>query len=240
MHKPTITALITIRENAGYYLPAANFALFGGKPMFEVMIEKLLRVEYIGRIVVTTDSERVRTTLAGESKVILIGYPEHFSEDPNIEMVETMPASDKMTAHALQQEVYGEHFMQLQPNNPLLTVKSLTEAIERYYDYVLNEETQQWDTLMSFDRVEKRLYSNEHYPVTKLRDDPHYVIFEDNILHIFSRAAFKRNKNKKFGKNPMFYEVPEIEKLVVESDAGYQLAKLAFDNKGLFKQILER
>src|SRR5688572_22731294 len=126
MNKPTITALITVQEDAGYYLHNGNFVLFGGKPMFEVMIEKLLRVEYIGRIVVTTDSERVRTALAGESKVDLIGYPENFSGDPNIEMVETMPTSDKMTAHALHQEAYGEHFMQVQPNNPLLTVKSLT------------------------------------------------------------------------------------------------------------------
>jgi CMP-N-acetylneuraminic acid synthetase len=58
------------------------------------------------------------------------------------------------------------------------------------------------------------------------------VIYEDTVFNIFSRSAFKRNGNKKFGKNPMFYEVPEIENLSVETPTSFKLVKLVYENQG--------
>ena len=118
--------------------------------------------------------------------------------------------------------------------NPLLSVQTIEDAIERYYTYVINDEYQQFDSVMSLCRVEKRLYDSSNYPTITLRNDPHFVIYEDTIFNIFNRSAFNRNGKKKFGKNPMFYEVPELESLAVESATSYKLAKLAAENKGVF------
>lgn len=236
MNRPAITALITIQENTNYYLPDAHFKEFDGKPLFQLMIKKLLLIQSINRIVITTDSDLVRKTYAGNNKISILPFPnpDTLSEKHSPERIlEEMPTSDRFTAHALE-HIEGEHFMQTQCINPLLSIRTIQDAIERYYSYVLEDEYQQFDSVMSLSRVEKRLYDNSNYPVTTLRNEPHFVIFEDTVFNLFNRTAFLRNKKKKHGKNPMFFEVPEIENLTVETIEGYKLAKLAFENKELF------
>lgn len=233
MNNPAIIALITVQETNSSYLPDSHFKQIGGKPLFQLMIEKLLLVATINRIVVTTDSEVVRKLYAGNAKITLISTPsdDTLSEDTSQRILEEMPTSDRMTAHSLA-KTDGEHYLQTQCINPLLTVQTIEDAIERYYSYVLNEEFQQFDSVMSLARVEKRLYDNSDYPKITLRDNPHFVIYEDTVFNIFNRSAFKRNGNKKFGKNPMFYEVPEIENLSVETPTSFKLVKLVYENQG--------
>lgn len=234
MNNPAITALITIQERNNSNLPDAHFKELGGKPLFQLMIDKLLLVKEIDKIVVTTDSDLVRKAYGSNTKISLIDFPnpDTFSEDNSVRILEEMPTSDRLTEHSLA-KTNGEHFMQTQCINPLLTVQTIEDAIERYYAYVLNDEYKQFDSVMSLARLEKRLYDSSNYPTITLRDNPHYVIFEDSVFNIFNRTEFVRNKNRKFGKNPMFFEVPEIENLTVESPAGYKLAKLVFDHKDL-------
>lgn len=235
MKKPAITALITIQETrTDLSLRDANFKEFDGKPLFQLMIEKLLAVKAIDRIVITTDSDILKKTYGSNNKISIIDYPNSDTlSESNIERIlEEMPTSDIITARSLE-KFQGEHFMQTQCVNPLLSIQTIEDVIERYYTYVLNDEYQQFDSVMSLSRFDKRLYDSSNYPTITLRDDPHYVIFEDTVFNIFNRTAFTRNNKRKFGKNPMFFEVPEIENLTVETHAGYKLAKLAYDNKSL-------
>lgn len=235
MNRPTITALITIQETRmDLSLRDANFKEFDGKHVYQLMIEKLLAVKAIDHIVITTDSDKVRQTCGGNSKISFVDFPnpDTLSNDNSKRILEEMPTSDRITAHSLEKKP-GEHFMQTQCVNPLLSIKTIEEVIERYYEYVLNDEYKQFDSLMSLSRIDKRLYDSSDYPTITLRDNPHYVIYEDTVFNIFNRTAFVRNKMRKFGKNPMFFEIPEIENLTVETHAGYKLAKLAYDNRDL-------
>jgi CMP-N-acetylneuraminic acid synthetase len=240
MNKPAITALITVQETHNTInsnLPDAHVKDFGGKPLFQLMIDKLLSVKAIDKIVVTTDSDKVKKIYGNNPKISAISLPDTAtlsSENSSERILEDMPTSDWFTTHALKNST-GEHFMQIQCINPLLSVQTIENAIERYYEYVINNEYRQFDSVMSLSRVEKRLYEMSDYPIITLRNDPHFVIFEDTILNIFNRKTFQANNRQKFGKSPMFFEVPEIENLAVESPASYKLAKLAFNNKELFQ-----
>jgi CMP-N-acetylneuraminic acid synthetase len=235
MNRPTITALITIQETrTDLSLRDANFKEFDGKHLYRLMIEKLLAVKAINHIVITTDSDNVRQVYGGTSKISFVDMPDpaSMSDDNSVNVLEELPTSDLITTSSLK-KVQGEHFMQTQCVNPLLSIKTIEEAIERYYEYVLNDEYKQFDSVMSLSRVDKRLYDSSDYPLITLRDNPHYVIYEDTVFNVFNRTSFVRNGNRKFGKNPMFFEVPEIENLTVETHAGYKLAKLAYENKDL-------
>ncbi len=241
MNKPAITALITVQEThntVNSNLPDSHVKDFGGKPLFQLMIDKLLNVKTIDKIVVTTDSDKVKKIYGNNAKISVIPLPDPTtlsSENSSERILEDMPTSDWFTTHALKKST-GEHFMQVQCINPLLSVQTIENAIEHYYNYVLNDEYQQFDSVMSLSRIEKRLYDNSNYPgPVTLRNEPHFVIFEDTIFHIFNRASFAKNNNQKLGKNPMFFEVPEIENLAVDSPASYKLAKLTFDNIELFQ-----
>jgi CMP-N-acetylneuraminic acid synthetase len=227
MNRPTITALITIQETrTDLSLRDANFKEFDGKHLYRLMIEKLLAVKAINHIVITTDSDNVRQVYGGTSKISFVDMPDpaSMSDDNSVNVLEELPTSDLITTSSLK-KVQGEHFMQTQCVNPLLSIKTIEEAIERYYEYVLNDEYKQFDSVMSLSRVDKRLYDSSDYPLITLRDNPHYVIYEDTVFNVFNRTSF--------GKNPMFFEVPEIENLTVETHAGYKLAKLAYENKDL-------
>lgn len=239
MNKPAITALITVQEThntVNSNLPDAHVKDFGGKPLFQLMIDKLLNVKAIDKIVVTTDSDKVKKIYGNNAKISVIPLPDPTtlsSENSSERILEDMPTSDWFTTHALKKST-GEHFMQVQCINPLLSVQTIENAIETYYNYVINDKYQQFDSVISLSRVEKRLYQMHNYTVITLRNDPHYVIFEDTILNIFNRRTFDAQGKQKLGKNPMFFEVPEIENLAVESSMSFQLAKLAFENKRLF------
>lgn len=236
MNKPAITALITIQQTNPSNLPDSHIKDFGGLPLFQITIDKLLAVKAISKIVITTDSDQVKKIYGSNGKISIIGlpHPDKFSEQHSTERIlEEMPTSDLITAHSLE-KTDGEHFMQTQCINPLLSVKTIEEIIERYYLYVINAEHKQFDSVMSLCRIEKRLYDNSNYPSITLRNDPHFVVFEDTIFHIFNRTTFLKHNRQKLGNNPMFFEVPEIENLAVESPATYKLAKLAYDHKNLF------
>lgn len=239
MNKPAITALITIQEThntANSSLTDSHVKDFGGKPLFQLMIDKLLAVKNIDKIVITTDSDKVKKSVGSNGKISIIPLPDPgtLSERHATERIlEEMPTSDWMTAHALS-KTDGEHFMQTQCINPLLSVPTIEDAIERYYNYVLNGEYNQFDSVMSLCRIEKRLYDNSNYPTITLRNDPHFVIFEDTVFHLFNRNTFNKHNRRKFGRNPMFFEVPELESLSVDSPTSYTLAKLAYDHRNLF------
>lgn len=239
MNRPAITALITIQEINTSDLPDAHVKDFAGQPLFRLMIEKLLAVKSIDRIVITTDSPKVRTMYGSNNRIQVIDLPgpETLSADTPANILEEMPTSDRMTGNSLE-KIKEEHFLQTQCINPLLSVRTIEEVIERYYKYVLNQEEMpeeyRFDSVMSLRRIEKRLYDSSNYPTIKLRDEPHFVVFEDTVFNVFNRTAFLRNKKKKFGKNPMFFEVPEIESLAVETPVSYKLAKLAYANQAEF------
>lgn len=238
MNKPAITALITIQginNSNNSMLPDSHLKDFGGKPLYRLMIDKLLAIPAINRIVITTDSDSVKKAFTGNNKISIIDFPnpDTFSDDVRERILEEMPTSDRNTANSLA-KTDGEHYLQTQCINPLLSIQTIEDAIERYYTYVLNDEYKQFDSVMSLCRIEKRLYDSSNYPTITLRNNPHFVIYEDTVFNIFNRTAFNRNGKKKFGKNPMFYEVPELESLAVESQTSYKLAKLVHDNKTLF------
>lgn len=236
MKNPTVSTLITICESYNNSnLPGRDFLTLGGKPMYRIMIDKLLRVSQIDRIIILSDSDKIITEFAGNSRIQVIPCPVEFSGDPNVRMVQELPTSDLMVEQALL-KVNGEHFIQVQCSNPFLTIETIEGAIERYYQYVLDNGAY-FDSVMSLSRVDKRLYSANNYPVIELRSDPWHVIFEDTIIQVFNRTAFRKNGNRKFGKNPMFLETREIENMATETMESYQLAQLIHENANRFPFI---
>ena len=79
MNKPAITALITIQEinnSNNSMLPDSHLKDFGGKPMYRIMIDKLLAISAIKRIVITTDSEAVEKGICRKQQDFYYRFPE--------------------------------------------------------------------------------------------------------------------------------------------------------------------
>lgn len=220
-----LTALISIPEEAGYFFPDRHFQYISGSSLFMVMIDKLEAIPQIGKIIVNTDSSRIRNSYSRSRKVELLNV--YQAEPQEIELELT---SDKMTTELLR-HVEGEHFLQLGPIFPFLKHQTIHYAIETYDNYVLNEEDRRNDSVFSIKTLNRRLYDSDKDIV---REDRPNTFVEDGILHIFNRTTFLAEGNRKVGKKPYSCSIEEIENLAIDSEENYQLALLIDQNRRRF------
>ena len=223
----SITALLPIREKFDFYAPDRNFRVFDGRPIYQVMIDKLMAVSQIDRIVINTDAQEVKDFCSSNSRITIIDRPEELRGDD-------VP-SDKITAYDLE-KVSGEHFIEVQSFNPLLTKYSIEAVIHQYFQFIIdvNAEESYFDSIFSMQRHEMRSYDLDK---RELMDEYPFVIFENRILHVFNRKNFLSQGNHKVGKMAMMFEVKEVENTLVDSDTNYELVKLVHANQDKFPGI---
>ncbi|TCD01782.1 glycosyltransferase family protein [Pedobacter psychroterrae] len=223
-----LTALISIPQEAGYYFPERHFVSISGSSLYSVMIDKLEATEQVGKIIINTDSDRIRNNYAHSDKVKVINA--YQAEPLEIELELT---SDKMTA-ALLEHVQGEHFLQLGPIFPFLKHQTIDYVIETYIKYVINQEDRSHDSIFTIKTLNRRYYDSD---TDFIREDRPNTFVEDGILHVFNRTAFIAGGNRKVGKSPFACSVDDTENLAIDSEENYQLAVLIDKNRHRFPRI---
>lgn len=229
MERPTFTALISMQHEAGYFLPDRHYSHIAGTYLFQLMVDKLLAIEQVDRIVINTDSSRIRDYYSRDRKVRVINGYQCPLHEPDL-------TSDKVTQSILDQ-VEGEHFLQLGAIFPFVKHSTLEYAVEAYYKYVINPEDWAHDSVFSIRGLYRKFYDNDNNTV---RHDPPHVYLEDGILHVFNRTTFKASGNRKVGKNPHGVIVDDIENLAIDSDENYALAQLIDEKRYKFPSIFGR
>ncbi len=231
MSNNLLTALISIPQEAGYYFPDRHFVNLSGGSLYSVMIDKLEATEQVGKIIINTDSDRIRNNYAHSEKVKVINA--YQAEPMEIEMELT---SDKMTT-ALLEHVQGEHFLQLGPIFPFLKHQTIDYVIETYIKYVINQEDRSHDSVFTIRTLNRRYYDSD---TDFIREDRPNTFVEDGILHVFNRTAFMAGGNRKVGKSPFACSVDDTENLAIDSEENYQLAVLIDKNRHRFPRIFGR
>ncbi|PIF29774.1 CMP-N-acetylneuraminic acid synthetase [Flavobacterium sp. 9] len=222
MSNPIFTALLPIQKEFSYYLPNRNFLEFNGKPVYQYMIEKLLKIDAFESIVINTDSEEVKEYCKSNGKLRIIDRPKSLiGEDIK---------SDLITAYTLD-KIGGEHFIEIQSFNPLLTQFTIESFIKLYIDLIVSGEY--YDSLFSMQRYELRNYDVDKM---EIRNDFPFSIIENGILYGFNRTTFRKNR-KKIGKMATLSDVKEIENTLLDSETNYELVKLVFANQDKFPAI---
>ncbi|WP_406845334.1 cytidylyltransferase domain-containing protein [Flavobacterium soyae] len=218
-----LTALLPIqKEYPSHVLPNRNFLPFNGKPMYQYMIEKLLKFTQFESIVINTDSDEVKEYCKWNGRLRIIDRPESLiGEDIK---------SDLITAHTLE-KISGEHFIEFQSFNPLVTNYTIDSFIKQYMDHIVPGEY--FDSVFSIQRYELRNYDLEK---REMNDEFQFSIIENGILHGFTRTSFRKH-GKKIGKTVSAFEVKEIENTLLDSDTNYELVKLVFANQDKFPAI---
>lgn len=217
-----LTALLPIQKEFPHYLPNRNFLPFNGKPMYQYMIEKLLKFDQFESIVINTDSEEVKEYCKWNGKLRVIDRPKHLiGEDVK---------SDQITAYTLE-KISGEHFIEIQSFNPLVTHFTIESFIKMYIDFIVPGEY--YDSVFSIQRYELRNFDIDKM---EMRDDFPFSIIENGILYGFNRTTFRKHQ-KKLGKTVMLSDVKEIENTLLDSETNYELTKLVFANQDKFPAI---
>jgi len=231
MSNYSLTALLSIPQEAGYFFPNRHFESISGNPLYRVMIDKLEAIPQVGKIIVNSDSGRIKSDYARSGKVKVINV--YNAEPQEIELELT---SDRATA-ALLEHAEGEHFLQLGPIFPFLKHQTIDSVIDSYDKYVVNPEDHSFDSIFTMRTLYRRYYDSD---TDFIREDRPNTFVEDGILHVFNRRTFVAGGNRKVGKKPFAYGIDEIENLAIDSEENYWLALLIDENHRRFPRVFGR
>jgi CMP-N-acetylneuraminic acid synthetase len=232
MSNYSLTALISIPEEAGYFFPDRHFQYISRNVLFNVMIDKLEAIPQISKIILNTDSARIKSSYARSGKVKVIDA--YRAEPQEIELELT---SDKVTA-AMLKHAEGEHFLQLGPIFPFLKHQTIDDVIEAYDRYVVNpEDHHSYDSVFTIRTLNRRYFDTD---TDFIREDRPNTFVEDGILHVFNRTTFLAGSDRKVGKKPYVRGVDEIENLAIDSEENHRLAVYIDEHRYLFTRVFGR
>ena len=200
-------------------VPGKNLKFFNGKPLYHWVLNTLLSSEKISTVYINTDCEKITQDVMYNFKerVCIINRPK--------ELQGNYVSMNKIIEHDIS-KIDSVYFLQTHSTNPLLTKKSLENAIEKYFE---NLDEGKSDSLFTVTKVQKRFYTSDFKP---LNHDPTMLvtqhlepIFEENsCLYLFSRDSFFLANNR-IGKNPAMFQISQHEAIDIDTPEDFVIAE---------------
>lgn len=209
-----ITALVPMKHHSER-VKNKNFRQVGGKPLYHWILDSLSRSEYVGEIIINTDSDLIAEDASKNFKVTILKRPEYLLGD----MVSMAP----LTKYDLSQ-TDGDYFLQTHSTNPLLTTDTINKAIETYFSL------KQHDSLFTVTPLKTRFYWQDgrainHDPDNLIRTQDLPVIYEENsCIYIFSRKIFN-SRGHRLGQNPYMMPIDRIEAIDIDDESDFLMAE---------------
>ncbi len=198
-------------------VPGKNVRLLRQKPLFYWIFQALTHVDAIERIVLDTDSPEIAEMVRADFPIDVSIRPERLRGD-------FVPVND-LLAHILYLYPQQQLFLQTHATNPLLTPRTIAEAIR------LLENRTEFDSLFSVTRLQTRLYDQDgrplnHDPARLLRTQDLPPVYEENSnLYLFSRESFGKMQAR-IGANPFLYEMDALESLDIDEESDFTMAEV--------------
>lgn len=213
-----IVALLPIKRNS-QRIPGKNFKIIEGRPLFRWILDELQKIDLIDEIIINTDAheELINAGLIQDEKIQIRSRPSALCGD-DISM--NLIIEDDLHA------TNGDIYLMTHATNPLLTSKTILEAVEYFISkYELDEN----DSLFTVNKFQNRFYLGGGIPVNH---DPKKLIqtqdlepwyMENSNLYIFTKDSFKRT-NARIGISPIFYEMNLLESIDIDNPNDWELA----------------
>lgn len=217
MMKRQVTALVPMKGHSAR-IPGKNIKRFCGMPLLCRVLDALGAAKRIGRIVVDTDSEKIRAVVrAHDSRIMIIDRPENIRGD--------FVSMNDVIGHDIA-VAGGDHFLQTHSTNPLLSSSTVDKAVDMYFSLLKRG----YDSLFSVIRHQARFYDKDVRPVNhdpgnliRTQDlDPLYE--ESSTFYIFSRMSFSRGR-RRIGSKPYLYEISSREAVDIDEPDDFAFAE---------------
>ncbi len=221
-----ITALLPMKGHSER-VPNKNMRNFGGHPLYHAVMRSLLHSRYVSKVVINTDSDRIREDALRFFKdaIIIHERPDRIRGD--------FVSMNEIIGDDLRR-IEGDHFLQTHSTNPLLTTSSIDRAIERYFDAL----PEGYDSLFSVTRLQTRLYDKagipiNHNPNELLRTQDLPPVYEENsCLYVFSRGSFALKK-RRIGEKPLMFDIPREEAVDIDEELDFRIAESVYKLVGI-------
>ncbi|WP_259067290.1 cytidylyltransferase domain-containing protein [Mucilaginibacter sp. X4EP1] len=219
MDKYKLAALVPMRHSSER-VPGKNYRDFSGKPLFHHVVQTLLDCKLIDKVIIDTDSPIVMDQARQFfPEVIVLERPEHLRDG-------SIPMNDVLLNSINQ--VPADFYLQTHSTNPLLTSKTVTEGIEKFFKI-----QPMYDSLFSVTRKHVRFWDALARPINHnqnilLRTQDLPPIFEENsCFYIFTQAILEKKHNR-IGDRPFLFEMPEVEAQDIDVELNFIVAELLY------------
>lgn len=218
-----ITALIPAKQKSER-IPNKNLKIFKGYPLIEHKVRQLLKSKKINRIVVGTNSKKIKKILNKYDIDVV---------DREYEYCGTLDDRDKFTAndmiYNLSSKVKSDISIWVHCTNPLVDFDIYDEAVKKFIEI---EKKTKYDSLASVDKVQAHLfnkyfkavnynpYLKRHKLATEL--DPFFIL---NGAFFIQRHKQMLNNKYFFGKKPFLFEIKKEISVDINYKEDFELAK---------------
>ena len=167
-----ITALLPMKGHSER-VPRKNLKNFNGKPLFHVIIDKLIESKFINDIIINTDCDLIKKSVKETYKdyIIIHKRPKEIQGD--------MVSMNKIIEYDLKNSK-SEIYVQTHSTSPLISIKSLDMAIQK-----MIKRKNQFDSIFSVTKTQTRFYDKNgnplnHNPKELIRTQDLDPLFEEN------------------------------------------------------------
>lgn len=216
-----LTAIIPMRHSSER-VPGKNYRDFAGKPLFHYVVNAMLECPLVDKVVIDTDSPIIIEQCAKDfPDVLVLERPEHLRDG-------SIPMNDVLLNTINQ--VPSEFYLQTHSTNPILSSKTITEGIEKFFALY-----PMYDSLFSVTRKQVRYWDPlarpiNHNPNILLRTQDLPPIYEENsCMYLFTKAILERKHNR-IGDRPYLFEMAEVEAQDIDVELNFIMAELLYKN----------
>ena len=205
-------------------VPNKNMKLFCGVPLYRAILKTLQQSKYISQIAIDTDSKTIREdAMINFPGITIIDRPEELCGD--------FVSMNRIIENDLSM-LPGEHFLQTHSTNPLLTIDTLNNAIETYFNNL-----EKYDSLFSVTRWQTRFYWQNgdpvnHNPEELIRTQDLPPVFEENSnFYIFSKSSFLKANSRRIGSRPKMFVTDRLESIDIDENIDFEMAEFLYSRK---------
>tara|TARA_X000000950_G_scaffold72680_1_gene90299 strand:+ start:1424 stop:2104 length:681 start_codon:yes stop_codon:yes gene_type:complete len=222
-----ITLLLPMKGNSER-VPNKNLKLFNGKPLFHIIIDKVITSNFINKVIINTDSDLISESATKTYKDLIDIHkrPKNIQGD--------FVSMNKIIEYDLENSE-SDIYIQTHSTSPLLSVKSLDSAIHKMIDNPTD-----FDSIFSVTKIQTRFYDKNgkpfnHNPKELIRTQDLDPLYEENSgFYIFTKESFKNANNKRIGIRPLMYEIDKIEAIDIDEPEDFNIAEI------MYKDLLKK
>ncbi len=216
-----LTALLPMKGNSER-VPNKNMRDFDGAPLYHAVMKALIESEQVEKVVINTDSEIIKNDAMKSfgNHVLIIDRPVDIQGD--------YVSMNDIIDYDLGQ-LDGTHFLQTHSTNPLISSKTINDAICAY-----SSGLKQYNSVFSVTKIQTRLYDKNadpvnHNPQELIRTQDLAPLYEENSnLYIFSKKSFAAAGQKRIGLKPQLFEMNKLEAVDIDEPEDFELAELLY------------
>jgi CMP-N-acetylneuraminic acid synthetase len=213
-----ITVLLPMKGHSER-VPNKNLKMFNGKPLFHVIVDKLLTSKYINKIIINTDSDLIADSATNTYKNFIYIHKRIREIQGDFVSMNKIIEFDIKNSNS-------DIYIQTHSTSPLISIKSLDLAIEKMIDKSI-----EFDSIFSVTKIQARFYDKNGSPFNHnskelIRTQDLEPLFEENSnFYIFTKKSFENAKNKRIGLNPLMFEIDKMEAVDIDEPSDFIIAE---------------